>query len=64
MSAVVCVCVCETQACQHKVAVTHQADIPFIYLEFQVHGVVGRTHLTLDKDESTHEQTVVHIKSA
>ena len=64
MSAVVCVCVCETQACQHKVAVTHQTDIPFIYLEFQVHGVVGRTHLTLDKDESTHEQTVVHIKSA
>ena len=60
----VCVCVCvkpkhvNTRLQSHTI----QTCVPFIYLEFQAHGVVGRADLTLGKDESAQdERDVVYI---
>ena len=45
-----------TQGCSHA---RYRHTVPFIYLEFQAHGVVGRADLTLDKDESAHDEPAV-----
>lgn len=49
----VCVCVKPKHVNTRLQSHTIQTCVPFIYLEFQAHGVVGRADLTLDKDEKT-----------
>ena len=58
----VCVCVKPKHVNTRLQSHTIQTCVPFIYLEFQAHGVVGRADLTLGKDESAHdERDVVYI---